>query len=89
MATTLGIKLDDSTRERLKTLAHSLDRAPHWVIKTALIEYLDRQEAALKERLEEEARWTRYQDSGEAIPQDRVMAWLDALAKGRKEPCPE
>jgi len=89
MATTLGIRLDDTTRERVDTLAHNLDRAPHWVIKTALIEYLDREEAALKERKEDESRWARYQDTGQAIPQDRVMAWLEALALGRKEPCPE
>lgn len=89
MSSTLGIKLDDATRERLKSVASGLDRAPHWVIKTALIEFLDRQETALRERQEDDARWEHYQKTGQAISQERVMQWLDALADGRREPCPE
>jgi len=89
MATTLGIKLDDKTRERLKAVAQGIDRAPHWVLKTALLEYLDKEEATRRERDEDTARWARYQETGEAISQERVMAWLDALAAGRDEPCPE
>lgn len=87
--TTVGVKLDDETRQRLKVVADGLDRTPHWAIKTALAEWLDREEAALKERQEDEARWARYQESGQAIPQERVMQWLDALAEGRSEACPK
>ncbi len=89
MSSTLGIKLDDATRERLKSVASGLDRAPHWVIKTALIEFLHREEAVLREKREDETRWARYQETGQAIPQERVMQWLDALAEGRREPSPE
>ena len=86
--TTLGLKLDETTRDRLKLLARAKDRAPHWVIKTALLEYLEREEAAERERREDETRWMHYQTEGQAIEQDRVMAWLDQLAEGRREPCP-
>ncbi len=86
---TVGVKLDDETRERLKQVADELERTPHWVIKTALAEYLDREEAALKERHEDDARWAHYQESGQAIPQEKVMQWLGALAAGRKAPCPK
>jgi predicted transcriptional regulator len=86
--TTLGIKLDDATRDRLKSLARTMDRAPHWVIKTALLEYLAREEAAELERQEDEARWARYQAEGQAIEQERVIAWLDQLAEGQPAPCP-
>jgi len=89
MSSTLGIKLDDATRERLKSVASGLDRAPHWVIKSALIELLEQEETALRERREDEARWARYQETGQAISQEQVMQWLDALANGRREPCPE
>ncbi|MBU1665600.1 MAG: toxin-antitoxin system [Gammaproteobacteria bacterium] len=88
MTTTLGLKLDEATRERLKSLAQSKDRAPHWVIKTALLEYLAREEAAERERREDEARWARYLAEGQAIEQGRVMAWLDQLAEGQRAPCP-
>ena len=35
--TTLGVKLDDPTRERLKAAATSIDRTPHWLIKQAIL----------------------------------------------------
>ncbi len=87
--TTVGIKLDDETRQRLKAVADELNRTPHWAIKTALAEWLERQESALKERREDDARWARYQESGQAISQERVMQWLDALAAGQSEACPK
>jgi RHH-type proline utilization regulon transcriptional repressor/proline dehydrogenase/delta 1-pyrroline-5-carboxylate dehydrogenase len=42
--TTLGVKLDDPTRERLKAAAQSIDRTPHWLIKQAIFNYLERLE---------------------------------------------
>jgi RHH-type proline utilization regulon transcriptional repressor/proline dehydrogenase/delta 1-pyrroline-5-carboxylate dehydrogenase len=87
--TTVGIKLDDETRQRLKAVADELDRTPHWAIKTALAEWLGRQESVLKERREDDARWARHQESGQAVPQERVMQWLDALAAGQSEACPK
>jgi len=42
--TTLGVKLDDPTRERLKAAALSVDRTPHWLIKQAIFSYLEKLE---------------------------------------------
>ena len=39
--TTLGVKLDAGTRERLKQAAASIDRTPHWVVKQAIF-YIQR-----------------------------------------------
>jgi len=39
--TTLGVKLDDASRERLKRVAQSIDRTPHWLIKQAIFTYLE------------------------------------------------
>lgn len=38
--TTMGVKLDDTTRERLKLAATELDRTPHWLIKQAIYNLL-------------------------------------------------
>ena len=32
--TTMGVKLDDATRERIKSAATRIDRTPHWLIQT-------------------------------------------------------
>ncbi len=39
--TTLGVKLDDTARERIRRAAHQIDRTPHWLIKQAIFHYLD------------------------------------------------
>ncbi|POP49124.1 bifunctional proline dehydrogenase/L-glutamate gamma-semialdehyde dehydrogenase PutA [Superficieibacter electus] len=42
--TTMGVKLDDATRERIKAAANRIDRTPHWLIKQAIFNYLERLE---------------------------------------------
>jgi len=43
-STTMGVKLDESTRERIKEAASRIDRTPHWLIKQAIFNYLERLE---------------------------------------------
>src|SRR5476649_211300 len=42
--TTMGVKLDETTRDRLKVAAQGIDRTPHWLIKQAIYSYLERLE---------------------------------------------
>lgn len=85
---TLGIKVDQALRERLKALAEARQRTPHWLAKEALTQYLDREEAIERERVEDEARWERYVLTGKAIEHDSVRVWLSALAAGENAECP-
>ncbi len=39
--TTVGVKLDDSIRERLKAAAIKVERTPHWLIKQAIFSHLE------------------------------------------------
>lgn len=41
-STTLGVKVDDLLRTRLKDAAARLERTPHWLIKQAIFAYLER-----------------------------------------------
>ena len=86
--TTIGVKVDQATRDRLKALAEAKDRTPHWVMKEALAQYLIREEQREREGREDEARWDRYVLTGEAVPHERVREWLGALAEGRDHKCP-
>ena len=38
--TTMGVKLDEATRDRIKLAAQKIDRTPHWLIKQAIFNYL-------------------------------------------------
>ncbi|MFM0565733.1 trifunctional transcriptional regulator/proline dehydrogenase/L-glutamate gamma-semialdehyde dehydrogenase, partial [Paraburkholderia sediminicola] len=39
--TTLGVKVDDNLRSRLKRAATSIERTPHWLIKQAMVSYVE------------------------------------------------
>ncbi len=87
MAAARGIKLDERTRARLKALAAVRDRSPHWLVKTAIVEYLDREEAYERGKREDMARRERYQLTGEAVPHDQASARLTGVAEGKPASC--
>jgi RHH-type proline utilization regulon transcriptional repressor/proline dehydrogenase/delta 1-pyrroline-5-carboxylate dehydrogenase len=49
MATTMGIKIDKQTRQRLINAAVSLERTPHWFMKHAIVSWLEKVEAGADE----------------------------------------
>ena len=42
MATTIGVKIDDALRARLKEAAEKVGRSPHWLIKQSLLSAVER-----------------------------------------------
>jgi len=44
-ATTMGVKLDEQTRTRLKSVSEKLDRTPHWFMKKAILQLIEKVEA--------------------------------------------
>lgn len=84
-STTMGIKLDRETQQRLKQLGALRERSPNWIMKTAILEYLEREEVAEQERREDEERWQRYVQTGAFVDNDEMMAWMDALAMQARE----
>jgi predicted transcriptional regulator len=86
--TTLGVKVDEALKDRLKAMAEQKDRSTHWIIKQAIQEYLTREEAIERDRREDRERWERYAVAGGAIDNATAIAWMDDLAAGRKAPWP-
>jgi predicted transcriptional regulator len=86
MATTQGIKLDDDTRTRLRALAEMKKRSPHWLMRTAIEDYLQREEQYEKEKAEDMARWENYLLTGEAIDNKAAKKWLRDLSEGKNTP---
>ena len=93
MATTktinTGVKLDESLHARLKTLSQAKDRTPHWLMKTAIEEYVARDERHEQEKREDMERWERYTLTGKAVPHQEVEAWLSSWGSENELPCPK
>jgi predicted transcriptional regulator len=88
MTSPLAVKLDDETRDRLQALGKLRDRSPRWLMRTAILEYLEREETYERERREDQERWERYLLTGEAVTHDLVTQWLDGLGTDAERPCP-
>lgn len=83
MTVTQGIKLDPETRDRLKALGEKRQRSPHWLMKKAIADFLDREEAVEREKQEDLARWQAYEATGHAIDHATASNWLSSLAAGQ------
>ncbi len=89
MATSQGIKLDDNTQARLKALAEKRHRSSHWLMRTAIEEYLDQQEHYEQEKSEDMARWEQYVMTGVAIEHSKVESWLGDLSQNKTSAWPK
>lgn len=89
MTKPIGVKLDDDMQARLKALGQRLERSPHWLMKKAIAEFVERAEAEERERQVLLDRWERYKDTGESIPHEAVVKWLETWGTDKEGPCPE
>lgn len=86
--TTVGVKLDEETRDRLKRLGVLKQRTPHWIMREAIRTYLDHEERIERERMEDLERWQRYQATGRHVPHEAVEAWLKTWGTDEEGECP-
>lgn len=88
MSKPVGVKLDDELQARLQALGERLERSPHWLMKKAIAEFVERAEAEEHERQVLLDRWQRYKQTGEAIPHETVVKWLETWGSDKEGPCP-
>jgi predicted transcriptional regulator len=83
-----AVKLDDDTYERLKALGETRQRTPHWLMKTAIEQFVEREEAYEREKREDLERWERYKLTGQGVPHSAVKEWLASWGTENELPCP-
>jgi predicted transcriptional regulator len=89
MATTMGVKLDEETRERLKSLGAAKRRSTHWLMQEAIREYLDKEEEMEARNQQADEAWKEYQRTGQFVSNEAVMAWLDTWGTDEEGQCPD
>lgn len=74
------IKIDEYTKIRVKRLAESRHRTPHWLMQEAIREYLDREEKREALRQDAMRAWIEYQTTGLHATFEEADSWLAKLA---------
>ncbi len=87
--TTIGVRLDDDTRSRLKVLGKVRQRSAHFLMKEAIKRYIDIEEQVEQERVEDMERWKHYRATGEHVSNEAMMDYLDSWGNDREKACPK
>lgn len=89
MTTTVGVKLDDETRDRLKNLGAVKQRSVHWLMREAIQDYVEKEEKEEPRNREADAAWGEYKQSGLGLDNDAMTAWLNTWGTEKEAECPE
>jgi predicted transcriptional regulator len=85
----VAIKIDEETKTRLKTLAAARDRTPHWLMREAITQYIDREEKREALRQDTLQAWEQFRATGLHVTGVEADAWLQQLEQGNDVEPPE
>lgn len=86
---TTSLKLDSKTKSRVQKLATARRRTPHWIMREAVEQYVEREEKREQLRQDALAAWNHYQSTGLHLTAEEADAWLAKLEAGKNAPVPE
>jgi predicted transcriptional regulator len=81
--------LDEDTRSRVQKLAEARDRSPHWILREAVSDFLDREEKRETMRQAALAAWEEFELTGLHLTHTEADAWLARLEEGQDTEPPE
>ena len=87
-AATMTIKLDTACRDRLKTLAVTKRRTPHYLMKEAIERYLKAEEAQQVILKSVDDATTQYETTGLHISLDEATEWAKEIKTNRNAQLP-
>jgi predicted transcriptional regulator len=86
---TTSLKLDNEMKERVQQLAAARRRSPHWVMREAIEQYVEREEKREQFQQAALAAWAHYQATGLHVTGEEADSWLARLEAGEDAPTPE
>ncbi|MEQ1838618.1 MAG: CopG family transcriptional regulator [Candidatus Nitrotoga sp.] len=80
------VKLDPSDRDRIASLATMKKRTAHYLMKEAILEYVQREEARQNFIRAADTSFEHYKETGLHITLDEFSAWVDDVQKNPDAP---
>ena len=82
------ITLDDADLYRIASLASAKKRTPHYLMKEAILEYLQKEEARQNFIAAAESSFVHYKETGLHITLDEFDSWVDQVQQDTNTPIP-
>lgn len=82
MPSPVAVKLDEEIQARMKVLSQAKDRTPHWMMREAISQYVEREEKREAFRRDGLRAWVAYEETGLHVTHAEADAWLAKLADG-------
>ena len=89
MTAPTAVELDPDTQARVERLAEAQHRPAEGVVREAVEQYVEREEARERLRRDVLAFWAEYEAMGLHLTGDEVNAWLTRLEAGEEVDPPE
>lgn len=89
VAKPVAVKIDADTRERVRRLAVARNRSPHWLMREAISQYVEREERREAFRQAGVEAWNAYRATGLHLTAKEADAWLAQLQTGKDAEPPE
>ena len=84
-----SVKLDDDLKNRIQHLADAQHRSAHWIMREAILDYVEREEARESFRQEALASWTAYKETGRHLTDHKVRDWLSTWGTDKETEIPQ
>ena len=84
-----SVKLDDELKSRIQRLADMRHRSAHWIMREAIRDYVEREEARESFKQEALASWTAYQETGRHLTGQEVRSWLNTWGTDKEIQIPQ
>jgi predicted transcriptional regulator len=84
-----SVKLDDVLKKRIQRLADLRHRSAHWIMREAIRDYVEREEARESFKQESLASWTAYQETGQHLTGQEARDWLNTWGTDKETEVPE
>lgn len=84
-----SIKIDEKLKNRVRDLANARRRSANWIMKEAIQQYVDREEAIESIQQEATESWVEFQETGLHITGQEASAWLRTWGTDEETEIPE
>jgi predicted transcriptional regulator len=88
-SSTTTLKLDLDVKKRVQRLASARRRSPHWLMREAIEEYVEREEKREQFRKDALVAWDHYEATGLHVSAEEADAWLAKLEAGKNAAPPK